>query len=237
MLLAELDVRHTKDVSPTRRVALGNSVLPCDPAPGWGGVLLAGLVCASLDAVESDDELRELHRLIDDLDRSGGSTRITQPRLRYRFQSDVVGLDRSRHSLFGEGEQVWFDFDDHALPVVNLLGAIYAAGRLPRDQRQTVFRAIRKAMSWEADLGEDFVVQILGPDSMYGRWRAMPNDTRWALKLFGFGPTDDPEPEEITARFRDAIRNAHPDHGADRLDAGQRMVDLTQARKILLGTG
>ena len=235
MLLAELEVRHTRDVSPTRRVALGLTILPCDPAPGWGGVLLAGLVCASLDGIDGYDELRELHDLVDDLDASGGLVPIAQPRLRYRFQKDVVGLDRSRHSLLGEGEHVWFDFDGHAKPIVNLLGALYAAGRLPRQERHTVFRGIRKAVYWEGDLGESFVSHILGAESTYARWRAMPGDTRWALRLLGFGPTDEPEPTVITTRFRDAIRNAHPDHGGDAGAAGQRVVDLTEARRILLG--
>ena len=30
--------------------------------------------------------------------------RIAQPRLRHRFQTDVVGLERSRHRVMGDGE-------------------------------------------------------------------------------------------------------------------------------------
>ena len=41
MLLAELEIWHTRPITPTRRVALGHLVLPTDPAPGLGGVLLA----------------------------------------------------------------------------------------------------------------------------------------------------------------------------------------------------
>ena len=39
MLLAELEIRHTRANLPTRRVALGLRWLPVDPAPGFGGVL------------------------------------------------------------------------------------------------------------------------------------------------------------------------------------------------------
>ena len=42
MLLAELEVRHSRAVAPTRRVALGRHWLPTDPAPGYGGILLGG---------------------------------------------------------------------------------------------------------------------------------------------------------------------------------------------------
>ena len=40
MLLAELEVWHSRPVTPTRRVALGHLVLPVDPTPGFGGLLL-----------------------------------------------------------------------------------------------------------------------------------------------------------------------------------------------------
>ena len=40
MLLAELEIYHTRPAVPTRRVSLGNLILPTDPAPGFGGLLL-----------------------------------------------------------------------------------------------------------------------------------------------------------------------------------------------------
>ena len=40
MLLAELQIWHTRPITPTRRIALGHLVLPTDPAPGLGGILL-----------------------------------------------------------------------------------------------------------------------------------------------------------------------------------------------------
>ncbi len=35
-------------------------------------------------------------------------------------------------------------------------------------------------------------------------------------------------------RFRDLLRDAHPDHGGDVDDAAQRITELTEARRILL---
>ena len=230
MLLAELEIRHSRPVAPTRRVALGLTVLPCDPGPGWGGVLLAGLVSVSVNGLDPED-LDDLYDLIDDLE---AGRRIAQPRLRHRFQKDVVGLDRSRHSLIGEGERVYFEFDSHGLPAVNLLGAVYAAGGLDAKIRPPVFRSIRKGVMWDRPLGDMFVAHVLENDEAFSRWRALPTDTRWALKVFGFAINEAPSRDDVQVRFRELIRLAHPDHGGSVDGAGTRMVELTQARKILL---
>ena len=55
MLLAELEVWHSRPITPTRRVALGHLVLPADPAPGFGGLLLGAVAAAFLDAGLVDD--------------------------------------------------------------------------------------------------------------------------------------------------------------------------------------
>ena len=47
-MLAELEVWHSRPVTPTRRVALGHLILPVDPAPGFGGLLLGAVGLASL---------------------------------------------------------------------------------------------------------------------------------------------------------------------------------------------
>lgn len=206
-------------------------MLPVEPVPGWGPVLLGGLVAASVGELEPEF-LPGVHDLLDDLE---SGSRIAQPRLRHRFQRDTVGLDSSRHSLIGEGENIWFELDDHALPEVTVLGALYAAANLPIKSRRSTFRALRKATVWEDVLDGNFVAHMLGDDAAFSKWRAMPTETRWALKLLGFGPNDEPERADIQSRFRDAVWHAHPDRGAAAKDAGQRMVEFTRARKILLG--
>ena len=140
MLLAELEIRHSRPIAPTRRVALGEDLfLPTEPAPGFGGILLACIV-ATFDQ-ELDEEMSdELHDLLEDLEQR---RRISQPRLRHRFQVDVVGLDRSHHRLYGEGESFHLDLEMKGHPVAQVLGAAYAAGMLGAEARGSVFRLLR----------------------------------------------------------------------------------------------
>jgi hypothetical protein len=230
VLLAEVEIRHSRPVAPTRRVALGLCVLPVDPAPGWAGVLLGGLVAANVPGLD-EEFVHDLVGLADDLEHQ---RRIAQPRMRYRFQRDTVGLDRSIHSLVGEGEQIWFDLDDHAMPEVNVLGALYAAADLPVKVRPKVFASIRRAMVWQEQLDHHFVATMLGDEARFSKWMSLDDDLRWAMRILGYGMADEPDREEIQVRFRERVWSAHPDGGGDPGRAGQLMTDLTRARKILL---
>ena len=229
MLLAEFEVRHSRPFSPTRRLALGSLYLPTDPAPGFGGLLLAGLVGAFAPRV--DDESRDdLDVLIDDVERG---RRIVQPRVRHRFQKDVHGLDHSRHKLVGEGEHLHLDIDDHGAPLPQILAAVYASGLLNRAARPSVFRLLRRATRWEGDAGER-LLNFLASD----RPRSIEAGAEgWALQVLGFVGSAEPTRGEINRRFRKLVRAAHPDHGASASEAGQRMVDLTEAKRILLSVG
>jgi len=229
VLLAELEVRHSRPIAPTRRMALGGLYLPTDPLPGFGGLLLAAMVGAF--APQLDDELRDrLDVLLDDVERS---RRIVQPRLRYRFQSDTVGLDRSRHRLVGTGEVLTLEIDDHANGLPQILGAVYAAGRLSRAARPAVFRLMRRATRWQG-AADDRLLGFLSGESQ----RAVGTGNEgWALSVLGFTPEKEPTRSEITRRFRDLIRDAHPDHGGSVEDAGKRILDLTEAKRVLLSVG
>lgn len=231
MILAELEVRHSRAVAPTRRVALGPHWLPTEPAPGYGGILLGGIVAAHLGDVEPEVR-QELLGLADELEQGN---RISQPRLRHRFQTDVVGLERSRHALVGDPQNVHFELHANGRAVPQLLGAVYAAGRLHSDARPAVFAAIRKAARWEGTVGAELVAHLSDPASAPPRsWRLFPTDERWALQVMGFGPDLRPDPNEVLSRFRSLVRAAHPDHGAETEGAGRRILELTEARRILL---
>ncbi len=232
MILAELEVFHSRAIAPTRRVAIGDRDLPTTPAPGFGGILLGGIVAAHMDVLDPD--------LFDDLDRltrqleAGYS--IPQPRLRHRLQTDRVGLQRSVHRLRGEGEQLAFEIDDKGAPAHHILAAVYAAGELPVGARSRVMEAIRKAMRWSGAIDGSLVAHLSGL-ATHHEWSvdAHRDPVGWALtvlELTAVAPR--PGRRAVQRQFRDLVRAAHPDHGGDRGEAAARLAELSEARRILL---
>jgi hypothetical protein len=230
VLLAELEIRHSRAIAPTRRVALGELWLPTDPAPGFGGILLAGIVAGHVNQLE-DDLRDELDALVDDLERG---SKIAQPRLRHRFQTDVVGLDRSRHRLVGVGESMALELDDHGAVLPQVLGATYAASKLSYRTRGSVFRLLRRATRWHADNDDRLIGYLTGDEASYRPWKTGLHDEGWALRVLGFKPDADPTRSAVLAVFRKMVFHAHPDHGGSSDQAGKRITELTQAKRILL---
>ncbi|HUR49618.1 MAG TPA: hypothetical protein VMY88_08860 [Acidimicrobiales bacterium] len=228
-VVAEFEVRHTRAVVPTRRVALGESELPVDPAPGHGGLLLAGVVGAVVPHL-SDDARFDLDRLIWDLELGH---RVPQPRLRYRFQTDVVGLDRSRHRLLKAGRSLGLEIDDHGALLPQALAAVYATAGLSGEARSVVFRLVRRASRWEGAADDGLLTFLRSGESMPSR-RSRHHDERWAMELFGFDDGAEPDRSDVIGRFRELVREAHPDHGGETVDAGDRITDLAAAKRILL---
>ena len=230
MLLAELEVFHSRPVAPTRRVALGIAVLPTTPAPGFGGLLLGGIVAEFVSAVDPD-LLADLTRLTHQVE---AGHRIPQPRLRHRLQADRVGLNRHRHQLIGTGEELRFELDHDGAAEPNVLAAVYAAGRLTPDVRAPVFAAVRRALRWKGPLGADFV-EYLAESRETTWWATMGghDPVVWALGVLGL-TAEAAGHKAVQHRFRELLRTAHPDHGGATVGAAQRISDLTEARRILL---
>ena len=235
MILAELEVFHSRPIAPTRRVALGRTNLPVTPAPGFGGLLLGGIVAGHIDELDPD-LFDDLHRLTLQLQEG---MRVPQPRLRHRFQQDRIGLTRSVHRLIGEGEDLSFDFSDKGAAAQHILAAVYAAGQLPITARARVMDTIRKGMRWAGPLDHVFITHLSGLDrSRDWSTAAFRDPVQWALGVLGLADAAGHGPLRIDGQrqFRDLLREAHPDHGGDTDDAAQRIADLTEARRILLAS-
>jgi hypothetical protein len=228
MLLAELEIFHTRPAVPTRRIALGHLVLPVDPAPGFGGLLLGAVVAKHIAGVDAE-LLGDVHRLIGEIERN---ERIVQPRLRHRFQVDRHGLSHSRHRMIGEGDDIEFDFGTSGSDLAQVLGAVYAAERLEVASRRIVAPVLLKAMRWRGPIGPALIGHLAGAQS--ATLSALADPRAWALELLGF-PADLPQPSkrDVTKQYRVRMRDVHPDHGGAAVDASKAILDLNEARRIL----
>jgi len=233
VLLAELEVWHSRPFTPTRRVSLGHLVLPAEPPPGFGGLLLGAVVAGHLAGVDLD-LLPDLHRLITEVERG---QRVVQPRLRHRLQVDRHGLARSTHRLVGRGEDISFELENNGSALAQVLGAVYAAERLGPASRHAVAAVLHKAIRWRGPIGPSLVSYLAGVSGARAEsLMAFADPVAWALDVLGFGPgTVKPGRKDVMGRFRSRLMTIHPDHGGDEAAASKLIGDLSEARRILLG--
>jgi hypothetical protein len=229
MLLSELEVWHTRPRAPTRRVALGSLVLPVDPAPGFGGVLLGAVVARHIHDID-DDYVPDVHRLIDQVERGD---RVVQPRLRHRYQVDRHGLAHSTHRMMGDGDELKFEFDTQGSALAMVLGAIYAVERLDTPSRHVISPVLHKAMRWRGPIGPSLIAHLAGTTAT--TLSSLADPRAWALDVLGFPEgSKTPTKKEVTAQFRTRMRSVHPDHGGDHSVASTAVFELAEARKILI---
>ena len=241
--MAELLVRHTRRHMPVRRVAVGSAQLPTG-GPGHGPLLLGAVVAECLP--ELDPEQAELvPRLLADA-RNGLS--VPRLALRHRLQTDVHGLDGSRHRIVREGERTVLELDRHGRPDPQVIGAVMAAAALPAAPRSVALRAIGAAVARPV-LPSGLTVRrlLLGvpgalpPPAAPGAagaptdgWVGVDAERRWAMEVFGLGAAAPLGRNDVQARFRRLVRQAHPDHGGARQGAAERLAELAEARALLL---
>lgn len=268
MILAELEVFLSRPIAPTRRIALGALDLPCDPAPGFGGILLGGIVARFFRELDEDTAI-DIASLLDDVELG---RRIAQPRARHRLQVDRIGLRPAHHRLIGHGERLGLDLDTaKGTPAQHVLSAVYASATLPRSSRPAVHSAIRKGMKWHAAVGAPLIAHLAG-HGVDASVSAAADPVGWALRVLCLVAADQrgddvvvlnsagtaassnatssnatsskatrlaaaamPTRKDVQQAFREQLRNVHPDHGADDEGAAQRISELADARRILLG--
>ncbi|GJM37922.1 MAG: hypothetical protein DHS20C19_12890 [Acidimicrobiales bacterium] len=234
MLLAEIEVCHSRPIAPTRRVAVGNTILPCDPAPGFGGLLL-GAVAARFVMDLDPDDVPDIVALTHELEAGRG---IPQPRLRHRFQDDRVGLTRSSHRLHRDDEtdamRLQFTTGKGG-PSQQVLGAVYAAGLVPKEVRGEVLASIRRGLAWTGDIGPALLAHLAGRGQHALSTSAMADPVGWAMRVLGLSALDVRPTKGVVQRgYRDALLAAHPDHGGADADAAQKIAEIGEARRILL---
>ncbi len=246
MVVAELEAFFSRPVAPTRRIAIGRLRLPDDghgcSATSAAAMLLGGVV-ATFAVHMDNDEINELHRLIDDVEHGRA---IPQPRLRHRFQIDRVGLKRSTSRLVMNSSGNYRLRLDHttSTSAQNVLAAIYSASALGEDQRRSVATAMRVGLEWAGESDTDLLALLRGghwdgrgPVGLFGGDRV-----DWALNVLDLTELEDvvfsddrrPGRRDVQRAFRFAVRNAHPDHGAPLEGAAGRIAELDTARRILL---
>jgi hypothetical protein len=260
VILAELNVRHTRRHMPTRRVALGDHYLPTS-GPAYGAVLLGAVAADTVNGL--DLEQRDaLSRFLDD---AHGGLSVPRIALRYRLQTDVHGLDRSRHRIVDDGpsipnsdggnrdgyRRIVLELDVHGRAAPQLIGTIMAAAALPPSARRIAFRAIEAALARPGVAPEGLQVRRLyegvpgarptapgaaanGSRPVIDEWRNVPAERRWAMEVLGLRAVMAVERDDIQRRFRRLVRLAHPDHGGATTGAAERIAELSEARELLL---
>jgi hypothetical protein len=256
MVLAELNIRHTRRHMPTRRVAVGDAYLPTAGTAN-GARLLAGVVAEQLHGL--DEEQQELlPRFLADARKGLMVPRIA---LRYRLQTDTHGLDRSRHRLLDEhGTQV-LELDVHGHPAPQVLGAVLAAASLPPSARRIALDMVDRAVHARSR-PDGMKVRLLlegvpgfrpffgpfganpygsgaagngaGPGDDEHLWRGVSAERRWAMEVLGLRPGMPLERRDVQQRFRRLVRVAHPDQGGAEVGAAERLNELAEAREVLL---
>ena len=229
MLLAEMEIFHSRPIAPTRRLSLGHLFLPVDPAPGFGGLLLGAVVSVFSRDID-EDLIPDVQRLLLEVERG---SRVVQPRLRHRFQVDRHGLSYSTHRLVSSGDSIEFELVSHGTPLQQVLGAIYALERFDDASRKAMVGILRRAMMWRGPIGPSFINFLLGTKS--SSVSALADPRAWALEILGFpAGTIKPVKKEVMKLYRECMRRAHPDHGGDVTVASRVIIDITEARRILL---
>ena len=210
---AVIEFFHSRSVVPTRRLSLGKTALD-----GRSGRLLIAKVVArfvgELD-VESEVDLDELLQLAENY------RRIPQPQVRYRLQTDQVGLARTTDRLVITNGRLCLEVsDNHTPPIAHLLAALYASQSQP-DLLQTFRQCFEERTLWQH-----------GPIRETAR-DLLPTSAVEALELMEFDEND-VSAQKVRERYRLLLRAAHPDSGGDPGRAADRIRSLNEARALLL---
>ncbi len=235
MVVAEIEAFYSRSVAPTRRIALGELLLPESSRGEVASILLGGMMARSAQVLAPDDR-GELRSLLTDMELG---RRIPQPRLRHRFQADRIGLQSSTSRLVQDrGGYFHLDLDhERGTAAQQALTAVYALRSLGGQARQQTIKALRRAVDWQGGLGADLIasLQNLNGSITFGPAVDSGNSTTWATSVLGLDGEEHPFSGSLIRKaFRSQLLLAHPDHGGAKNGAAQRIRELDSARRILI---
>lgn len=246
VVLAELVVRHTRRTMPTRRVALGTALLPIS-GDGLGGLLLGAVVHSRVESLD-DDQIDLIPTLLHEA--AGGLT-IPGIALWFRMQTDVQGLDRSRHRVVQENGSTIVELDVHGAATPQIVGAIMAAASLPPTPRVVALQTIKNAVDGRFRYPRGVLIRRLiagipaevpwspgvtwkrGRPAGESAWDGIDSQRRWAMNVLGCLPEFALDRDDVNKRFRSLLREAHPDSGGLGNAAAERIAELREARELL----
>jgi hypothetical protein len=134
--------------------------------------------------------------------------------------------------MLGNGDDISFDFHSVGTDLSQVLGAIYAVERFAPEHRRRIVPVLQKAARWRGPIGPAMISYLAGSRAL--ELEALADPRAWALGVLGFdvgGKT--PSKRDVMAKFRERMRDVHPDHGGDSVDAAKAMSDLAEARRVL----
>lgn len=231
MIVAEFEVWHSRPVAPTRRVAITGGHLPVEPTPGYGGLLLAGIVASY--ARELDDDLADdFQWLIAEID---AGRRVPQPVLRHRLQVDRIGLSSSTHRLVIDQERLRLDLPQDAPPLPQMLAVVYRIGQMDDGARRSLLTLVRSAAAWTGGPSDEIIPWLTGADADALPTMIGVDPQAWAMEVMGLAG-DTLSKRMVQRRFRALLRAAHPDHGGSEHHAAEEIDRLNTARDILLAS-
>ena len=104
--------------------------------------------------------------------------------------------------------------------------------------RRPVMDLMRKAAAWRGPVDRTLIAHLAGrSDAFLVNASGIDDPRGWALAMLGFkDAAQKPEKAEVKRRYRDALRDAHPDTGGTDEKAAALIAELAEARRTLLAS-
>ena len=95
---------------------------------------------------------------------------------------------------------------------------------------------LHRALRWNGPAGPSLIAHLAGGPGRASSLSAFIDPVAWALDVLGFvpGTVSPAEARGHGASYRSRLMDVHPDHGGDEIAASKAIVDLGEARRILL---